>query len=126
MPWCGPVPACPGAALDPLDLAPVRVWAEGRDDLAVVGSLLGGSDGGSSISCRHGPSCWGSQLSPSRGAGRGPGDGEPSGGAGRVWPGGGRVAHVFVSFATADHAWAAGLHDWLVEEGHEVFLDRDL
>jgi hypothetical protein len=36
------------------------------------------------------------------------------------------VARVFVSFASPDHEWAARLHDWLVADGHEVFLDRDL
>jgi hypothetical protein len=42
-----------------------------------------------------------------------------------AWPGRG-VAHVFVSFASADLGWARRLHDWLDADGHEVFLDRDL
>lgn len=36
------------------------------------------------------------------------------------------MAHVFVSFASPDHEWAGRLHDWLVADGHEVFVDRDL
>ena len=34
------------------------------------------------------------------------------------------VARVFVSYAGADLALACEVHDWLVEAGHEVFLDR--
>jgi energy-coupling factor transporter ATP-binding protein EcfA2 len=36
------------------------------------------------------------------------------------------VARVFVSYASQDRACAGQLHQWLVAEGHEVFLDRDL
>jgi TIR domain len=36
----------------------------------------------------------------------------------------GVVARVFVSYAGADRALAFEVHDWLVEAGHEVFLDR--
>jgi hypothetical protein len=39
---------------------------------------------------------------------------------------GGTVARVFVSHANEDTALACELHGWLVEGGHEVFLDRDL
>jgi hypothetical protein len=35
------------------------------------------------------------------------------------------VARVFVSYASQDRECAAQLHQWLVAEGHEVFLDRD-
>src|SRR6478609_7256952 len=37
-----------------------------------------------------------------------------------------RVARVFVSHGSADAARAASVHEWLVAEGHEVFLDCDL
>jgi TIR domain len=36
------------------------------------------------------------------------------------------VARVFVSHASEDHVAAATLRQWLVEEGHQVFLDQDL
>jgi TIR domain len=36
------------------------------------------------------------------------------------------VARVFISHAGADERWASQLHEWLVADGHEVFLDRDL
>src|SRR4051794_13716484 len=39
---------------------------------------------------------------------------------------GGVVARVFVSHAGEDAALAGEVHRWLVEDGHEVFLDRDL
>ncbi len=35
------------------------------------------------------------------------------------------MARVFVSHAGADLALACEVHGWLVEAGHEVFLDRD-
>jgi hypothetical protein len=36
------------------------------------------------------------------------------------------VARVFVSHAGEDRECAGQLHQWLISEGHEVFLDRDL
>lgn len=36
------------------------------------------------------------------------------------------MARVFVSHAGADAALAAEVHDWLVANSHEVFLDHDL
>ncbi|MGH3837074.1 MAG: TIR domain-containing protein, partial [Pseudonocardiaceae bacterium] len=36
------------------------------------------------------------------------------------------MAKVFISHASEDTAVACELHRWLVEAGHEVFLDRDL
>jgi WD40 repeat protein/energy-coupling factor transporter ATP-binding protein EcfA2 len=39
---------------------------------------------------------------------------------------GGAVARVFVSHASQDRECAGHLHQWLVGEGHEVFLDQDL
>jgi WD40 repeat protein len=36
------------------------------------------------------------------------------------------VAKVFLSHAGEDNAAAADLHQWLVNDGHQVFLDRDL
>ncbi len=42
-----------------------------------------------------------------------------------VIDGGGAVARVFVSHASEDRECAGQLHQWLVAEGHEVFLDRD-
>jgi len=36
------------------------------------------------------------------------------------------VARVFVSHASEDRECAGQLHQWLVAEGHEVFLDQDL
>jgi hypothetical protein len=36
------------------------------------------------------------------------------------------VARVFVSHASEDRECAGQLHQWLVGEGHEVFLDQDL
>src|SRR5215472_8593830 len=35
------------------------------------------------------------------------------------------MARVFISHASEDRQVAAQLHRWLVEEGHEVFLDSD-
>ncbi|MDQ3153956.1 MAG: TIR domain-containing protein [Actinomycetota bacterium] len=35
------------------------------------------------------------------------------------------MARVFVSYASEDLAMARNVHGWLVETGHEVFLDRD-
>ncbi|HET9254493.1 MAG TPA: TIR domain-containing protein, partial [Pseudonocardiaceae bacterium] len=40
-------------------------------------------------------------------------------------PWGGVVARVFVSHASKDAECAGWLHEWLVSEDHEVFLDRD-
>ncbi|MGQ0776541.1 MAG: toll/interleukin-1 receptor domain-containing protein [Pseudonocardiales bacterium] len=42
-----------------------------------------------------------------------------------VADGEGVVAQVFVSHASADLALAREVHGWLVQAGHEVFLDRD-
>ena len=36
------------------------------------------------------------------------------------------MARVFVSHASEDHLVAAELHQWLVDDGHDVFLDQDL
>jgi hypothetical protein len=36
------------------------------------------------------------------------------------------VARVFVSHASQDRVLAAELHEWLADDGHDVFLDRDL
>ena len=36
------------------------------------------------------------------------------------------VANVFISHSSADVALAGEVHRWLVEDGHEVFLDQDL
>ena len=36
------------------------------------------------------------------------------------------MARVFVSHASEDHLVAAQLHRWLVNDGHDVFLDQDL
>ena len=36
------------------------------------------------------------------------------------------MARVFISHASDDTERAGQLHRWLVAEGHEVFLDRDL
>jgi WD40 repeat protein len=36
------------------------------------------------------------------------------------------VARVFVSHASEDNKAAIELHKWLIEDGHEVFLDQDL
>ena len=33
---------------------------------------------------------------------------------------------VFISYASEDQLLAARLHGWLVDDGHQVFLDRDL
>jgi len=38
----------------------------------------------------------------------------------------GAVARVFVSHASVDLTVAGEVHAWLVDAGHEVFLDRDL
>ncbi|MGH3693202.1 MAG: TIR domain-containing protein [Pseudonocardiaceae bacterium] len=35
------------------------------------------------------------------------------------------MARVFISYASADRECAGQLHQWLVAEGHEVFLDQD-
>ena len=35
------------------------------------------------------------------------------------------MARVFVSYASEDRECAGRLHQWLVAEGHEVFLDQD-
>src|SRR5262245_35582087 len=35
------------------------------------------------------------------------------------------MARVFISYASDDRQLAARLHSWLVESGHEVFLDHD-
>ena len=36
------------------------------------------------------------------------------------------MARVFVSHASEDHLVATQLHQWLVDDGHDVFLDQDL
>jgi hypothetical protein len=36
------------------------------------------------------------------------------------------MANVFVSHSSRDAKVAGEVHDWLVDDGHEVFLDRDL
>jgi TIR domain len=36
------------------------------------------------------------------------------------------MARVFVSHASRDAALAATVHRWLVDDGHEVFLDQEL
>ena len=36
------------------------------------------------------------------------------------------MARVFVSHASKDAALAAEVHRWLVEDGHEAFLNQDL
>jgi TIR domain-containing protein len=36
------------------------------------------------------------------------------------------VAKVFVSHSSADTTFVAQVHRWLVDDGHEVFLDQDL
>jgi len=36
------------------------------------------------------------------------------------------VARVFISYASEDRECVGHLHQWLVDEGHEMFLDRDL
>ena len=36
------------------------------------------------------------------------------------------MARVFVSHASTDAALAATVHRWLVDDGHEAFLDQDL
>jgi hypothetical protein len=36
------------------------------------------------------------------------------------------VANVFVSHASEDLRFAEQVHAWLADDGHEVFLDRDL
>jgi hypothetical protein len=41
-------------------------------------------------------------------------------------PGEGAVARVFISHASEDREPTDEVHRWLVAEGHEVFLDRDL
>ena len=36
------------------------------------------------------------------------------------------MAQVFVSHAGGDAALACEMHRWLADDGHEMFLDRDL
>jgi hypothetical protein len=36
------------------------------------------------------------------------------------------VAHIFISHAGADSTAAATVRHWLVDDGHETFLDRDI
>ena len=36
------------------------------------------------------------------------------------------MARVFVSHSSTDPALAAEVHRWLVDDGHEAFLDQDL
>ncbi len=36
------------------------------------------------------------------------------------------MARVFVSHASKDAALAAEVHHWLIDDGHEAFLDQDL
>ncbi len=36
------------------------------------------------------------------------------------------MAKVFVSFASKDFALANEVRRWLVDDGHDAFLDRDL
>ncbi|MBW0008862.1 MAG: toll/interleukin-1 receptor domain-containing protein, partial [Pseudonocardiales bacterium] len=36
------------------------------------------------------------------------------------------MARVFISYASEDRECVGHLHQWLVDEGHEMFLDRDL
>lgn len=36
------------------------------------------------------------------------------------------MATVFVSHASGDAALAGEVHWWLIDDGHEVFLDQDL
>ena len=36
------------------------------------------------------------------------------------------MARVFISHSSADTTFAAQVHRWLVDDGHEVFLDQDL
>lgn len=36
------------------------------------------------------------------------------------------MAKVFVSHASEDHLVATKLHQWLGDDGHDVFLDQDL
>jgi hypothetical protein len=36
------------------------------------------------------------------------------------------VANVFISHSSTDNDWADRIHVWLTEDGHDVFLDRDL
>src|SRR4051812_18146279 len=43
-----------------------------------------------------------------------------------MWWGGGAVARGFVSHAGEDAALAGEVHRWLVEDGHDAFLDQDL
>jgi TIR domain len=42
------------------------------------------------------------------------------------WTDVGGVARVFISYATPDHQLAEDVLAWLVEDGHELFLDHDL
>ena len=36
------------------------------------------------------------------------------------------MARIFISHATEDDDTAGQVHEWLVEDGHETFLDHDL
>ena len=36
------------------------------------------------------------------------------------------MARVFVSHASEDDVVAAEVHEWLVQDNHDVFLDKDL
>ncbi|MGH4016868.1 MAG: toll/interleukin-1 receptor domain-containing protein [Pseudonocardiaceae bacterium] len=36
------------------------------------------------------------------------------------------MARIFVSHASEDRALAGEVHQWLIDAGHEVFLDQDL
>ncbi len=36
------------------------------------------------------------------------------------------MARIFLSHASEDLALAGELHRWLIEAGHQVFLDQDL
>ena len=35
------------------------------------------------------------------------------------------MANVFISHSSADNDWAERIHDWLSQDGHEVYLDYD-
>ena len=36
------------------------------------------------------------------------------------------MANVFISHSSADNDWAEKIYVWLEEDGHNLFLDRDL
>ncbi len=44
---------------------------------------------------------------------------------GPLRPGEAIVANVFISHSSADNSWAQEIHQWLLEDRHNVFLDRD-